>query len=75
MWVRKCDLDAQAEDVGPIPSVNCSNEEFFPPPPTAEQKEYEPAFRPWPRRTPKGRASRGATSSAPVPAWPRRFSR
>ena len=25
MWVRKCDLDAQADAVGPIPSVICSS--------------------------------------------------
>src|SRR4051794_8804643 len=41
MWVRKCDLDAQADAVGPIPSVICSNEEFFPPPASPQQKEYE----------------------------------
>ena len=32
MWVRKCDLDAQNDAVGPIPSLICSNEEFFLPP-------------------------------------------
>src|SRR5687767_9955403 len=41
MWVRKCDLDAQSEAVGPIPSLICSNEEFFPPPPSPQQREYE----------------------------------
>src|SRR4051812_2839641 len=40
MWVRKCDLDAQADAVGPIPSLICSNEEFIPPPPSPQQKEF-----------------------------------
>jgi len=41
MWVRQCDLDAQAEAVPPIPTRIASNEEFIPPPQTPEQKEYE----------------------------------
>ena len=41
MWVRQCDLDAQAEAPSPIPTRIASNEEFIPPPQTAEQKEYE----------------------------------
>jgi predicted TIM-barrel fold metal-dependent hydrolase len=41
MWVRKCDLDASDDGVGPIPSVICSNEEFFPPPASPQQKEYQ----------------------------------
>ncbi len=41
MWVRQCDLDAQAEAVPPIPTRIASNEEFIPPPQSAEQKEYE----------------------------------
>jgi len=41
MWVRKCDLDASAEDRSPIPTRVVSNEEFFPPPPSDEQKEFE----------------------------------
>jgi predicted TIM-barrel fold metal-dependent hydrolase len=41
MWVRQCDLDAQAECPLPIPSRIASNEEFIPPVQTAEQKRYE----------------------------------
>jgi predicted TIM-barrel fold metal-dependent hydrolase len=41
MWVRKCDLDAQAEAPPPIPARIASNEEFVPPPQSPEQKEYE----------------------------------
>lgn len=39
MWVRQCDLDAQAEAPPPIPIQIASNEEFVPPPPTPEQLE------------------------------------
>jgi predicted TIM-barrel fold metal-dependent hydrolase len=41
MWVRKCDLDAENDFLPPIPSRIASNEEFVPPPQSAEQKEYE----------------------------------
>src|SRR3954451_14046518 len=41
MWVRQCDLDAGSDDLPPIPSRIASNEEFVPPPQSAEQKEYE----------------------------------
>ncbi len=41
MWVRQCDLDAQAEAPPPIPARIASNEEFIPPPQTPQQKEYE----------------------------------
>ncbi len=41
MWVRQCDLDAEAEELPPIPSRIASNEEFVPPPQSAEQKAYE----------------------------------
>src|ERR1700722_17200878 len=41
MWVRQCDLDAEAEVQLPIPSRIASNEEFIPPPQTPEQKQYE----------------------------------
>src|SRR5438477_2156845 len=41
MWVRQCDLDAQAEAPAPIPARIASNEEFIPPPQSPEQKEYE----------------------------------
>jgi hypothetical protein len=41
MWVRQCELDAQAEALLPIPSRIASNEEFIPPPQTPEQKQYE----------------------------------
>src|SRR5437773_2190363 len=41
MWVRQCDLDAETDFLPPIPSRIASNEEFVPPPQSAEQKEYE----------------------------------
>src|SRR5437870_13789219 len=41
MWVRQCDLDAQAEAPAPIPTRIASNEEFIPPPQSPQQKEYE----------------------------------
>ena len=41
MWVRQCDLDAQAEAPSPIPARIASNEEFIPPPQSPEQQAYE----------------------------------
>lgn len=41
MWVRKCDLDAQSETASPIPTRIASNEEFIPPPQTADQLAFE----------------------------------
>jgi predicted TIM-barrel fold metal-dependent hydrolase len=41
MWVRQCDLDAQADGPLPIPSRIASNEEFIPPEQTPEQRRYE----------------------------------
>jgi hypothetical protein len=41
MWVRNCDLDGESDSLPPIPSRIASNEEFVPPPQSAEQKEYE----------------------------------
>ena len=41
MWVRQCDVDAGSDFLPPIPSRIASNEEFVPPPQSAEQKEYE----------------------------------
>ena len=41
MWVRQCELDAQVEAPSPIPTRIASNEEFIPPPQSAEQKEFE----------------------------------
>src|SRR5438128_760420 len=41
MWVRQCELDAQAEAPPPIPTRIASNEEFIPPPQSPQQKEYE----------------------------------
>jgi predicted TIM-barrel fold metal-dependent hydrolase len=41
MWVRQCDLDAQAEAPSPIPTRIASNEEYIPPPQSPEQKEFE----------------------------------
>ena len=39
--MRKCDLDAQAEALSPIPTRVVSNEEFIPPPQTPEEREFE----------------------------------
>jgi predicted TIM-barrel fold metal-dependent hydrolase len=41
MWVRQCELDATAEAPPPIPTRIASNEEFFPPPQSPQQKEVE----------------------------------
>jgi len=41
MWVRQCDLDAQAEAPLPIPTRIASNEEFIPPDQTPEQQHLE----------------------------------
>jgi predicted TIM-barrel fold metal-dependent hydrolase len=41
MWVRQCDVDAGNDCLPPIPSRIASNEEFVPPPQSAEQREYE----------------------------------
>src|SRR5262245_26809879 len=41
MWIRQCELDAEAESLPPIPSRIASNEEFVPPPQSPEQKQYE----------------------------------
>jgi uncharacterized protein len=41
MWVRQCDLDAGSDMLPPIPARIASNEEFVPPPQSAEQKQYE----------------------------------
>src|SRR5207249_2462628 len=40
MWVRQCDLDA-GKDTSPIPTRIASNEEFIPPPQSAEQLAFE----------------------------------
>src|SRR5687768_5146081 len=44
-WIRQCELDAQCEQLSPIPTRIVSNEEFVPPPQSAAQKEVE--FRLW----------------------------
>jgi predicted TIM-barrel fold metal-dependent hydrolase len=41
MWIRQCDLDAEADVLPPIPARVASNEEFVPPPQSPEQKQYE----------------------------------
>jgi predicted TIM-barrel fold metal-dependent hydrolase len=41
MWVRQCELDAQAEAPSPIPTRIASNEEFIPPPQSPEQRAFE----------------------------------
>lgn len=40
-WIRQCELDAQREDVPPIPTRIVSNEEFVPVPQSPEQREVE----------------------------------
>jgi predicted TIM-barrel fold metal-dependent hydrolase len=40
MWIRQCDLDAQADTLAPIPAQIASNEEFVPPPPSPQQMAY-----------------------------------
>jgi uncharacterized protein len=41
MWVRQCELDANAEALLPIPPQIASNEEFIPPPQSPQEREYE----------------------------------
>jgi predicted TIM-barrel fold metal-dependent hydrolase len=41
MWIRQCELDAQREELPPIPTRIASNEEFIPPPQSPEQREVE----------------------------------
>jgi predicted TIM-barrel fold metal-dependent hydrolase len=41
MWVRQCELDAQAEAPSPIPVRIASNEEFIPPPQSPGEKAFE----------------------------------
>jgi predicted TIM-barrel fold metal-dependent hydrolase len=41
MWVRQCDLDAESENLAPIPARIASNEEFVPPPQSPQQREYQ----------------------------------
>src|SRR5947209_450793 len=41
MWIRQCELDAQAEAPPPIPTRIASNEEFIPPVQSPQQREYE----------------------------------
>lgn len=45
MWIRQCDLNAESDDSPPIPARIASNEEFVPPPQTAEQRQYEDRLR------------------------------
>jgi predicted TIM-barrel fold metal-dependent hydrolase len=40
MWIRQCDLDAESDDLPPVPARIASNEEFVPPPQSAEQRAY-----------------------------------
>ena len=70
MWIRQCDLDAEADDLPPIPSRIASNEEFVPPPQSAEQKEYEARLAEISDGPRSGRAAPDATSSAAAAAWP-----
>jgi uncharacterized protein len=41
MWMRKCEADEDSPIQSPIPTEICSNEEFYPPAQTAQQKRVE----------------------------------
>jgi uncharacterized protein len=41
MWVRKCFADEEKPIQSPIPTEMFSNEEFIPPPQSAEQHRWE----------------------------------
>ncbi len=76
MWVRKCDLDAEAEAPSPIPTRVVSNEEFIPPPQTPEQCEFEARLTDLSERTAReqGLVTPGLPAHRAV-AWRRRCSR
>ncbi len=40
-WIRQCELDAGRDELPPIPTRIASNEEFIPPPQSAEQQQVE----------------------------------
>ncbi len=41
MWIRQCDADEEKEVRSPIPTEVCSNEEFYPPSQTEDQRRWE----------------------------------
>ncbi|MBX3279563.1 MAG: amidohydrolase family protein [Acidobacteria bacterium] len=41
MWIRQCEADEEKSVRSPIPTEICSNEEFYPPEQTPEQKRWE----------------------------------
>jgi predicted TIM-barrel fold metal-dependent hydrolase len=41
MWIRQCEADEEKPIRSPIPTEICSNEEFYPPEQTEEQKRWE----------------------------------
>jgi uncharacterized protein len=41
MWIRKCDADEERAIHSPIPTELCSNEEFYPPEQSENQKRWE----------------------------------
>src|SRR5262249_61906277 len=45
MWVRKCYVDDQSDIQSPIPSCISSNEEFYPPAQSAQEREVENRLR------------------------------
>jgi uncharacterized protein len=45
MWIRQCDLDANTDARSPIPTRIASNEEFVPPPQSAQQLAVEERVR------------------------------
>jgi predicted TIM-barrel fold metal-dependent hydrolase len=45
MWIRKCYVDDQSDIQSPIPNCISSNEEFYPPPQSAKEREVEDRLR------------------------------
>ncbi len=72
MWVRQCELDANAEALLPIPPQIASNEEFIPPPQSPEQAEYEARAAPSATTPRAAKDSAAAIFFAPAAAWPPR---
>src|SRR5215470_6685762 len=45
MWIRKCYVDDESDIQSPIPNCISSNEEFYPPPQSAREREVENRLR------------------------------
>ncbi len=69
MWVRQCELDAEIDDLPPIPARIASNEEFVPPPQSAQQREYAARVAEIAERAAERQGKVAATSSARAAAW------